>query len=403
MRLLFLTSKLPHPQVAGGHVIVYQRIARLAQKGHEIGVLAFEGPGDRERTEMMGTRLLEIELVAPPAKRSWPRRLFDYFFSRVPPMYLPLRSEAMAKKLGEMVYRSRYDAVIAEFSVMGQYLYCNPYLSAVRRLISCHRSDIVTYRTSRSVRGFSLALLRDWMQMKGLSKYEFSMYRAADRVLVLTPQERYNLLEHAPNLMTSVIPSGVDTRFFRPAKEQPTEAGEHILFTGYYCDTPNEDAVLWFCRQVWPRLRAERPHLNFLVVGPEPTPAMRDIAAKDPRIIITGMVDDLRAYLARAQVFVCPVRLGSGMRGKILEAMAAGVPVVSTSLGVEGIPAQIGNNCFLADTPDIMAQYISLLLDDAPLRQSIAQHAREMVSERFSWRHSIESLEKVLRNITNRN
>ena len=318
-------------------------------------------------------------------------------------MYQTLQSNAMLRKLGEMVQRSHYDAVIAEFSVMGQYLYRNPYLPAVRRVISCHHSDVATCSMSSSTNRFSPAQLFEWIRMKGLHAYACAMYRSADRVLVLTPRERYSLLKSAPNLRISVIPSGVDTTYFRLPQSDQKPVEQNILFTGHYCDIPNEDAVLWFCQQVWPRLREAHPQLKFYVVGPEPTRAMRDYAAKDPRIIITGMVDDIRTYLAKAQVFVCPVRLGSGMRGKVLEAMAGGVPVVSTSLGVEGIPTQMGNNCFLADTPDIMTQYIMLLLGDEPLRRNIAQQAREMVTERFSWRHSIDSLEKVLREVTHRN
>ncbi len=400
MRILFLSNQFPHLQVAGGHTIVHQRIQYMAQKGHEIGLLAFARPGDQERAETMKANLFELELIPLPKKRTLPRRLFDYFFSRIPPIYQTLQSDAMKQKLGEMVQRSHYDAVIAEFSVMGQYLYRNPYLPAVRRLISCHRSDIVTYRTPSSTQRFFPAQLLEWIRMKGLHAYAFSMYRSTDRVLVLTPQERYNLLKSAPNLRISIIPSGVDTRYFRPAQPKQKTAEQHILFTGHYCDIPNEDAVLWFCRKVWPHLRKAHPQLKFYVVGPEPTQAMRDYAAKDPRIIITGMVDDIRTYLTKAQVFVCPIRLGSGMRGKVLEAMASGVPVVSTSLGVEGIPTQIGNNCFLADTPDIMTQYITLLLEDEPLRRNIAQQAREMVIERFSWRHSIDKLETVLHEVT---
>jgi glycosyltransferase involved in cell wall biosynthesis len=220
------------------------------------------------------------------------------------------------------------------------------------------------------------------------------MYRSADRVLVMTPQERWSLLNYAPNLQISVVPSGVDALRFRPPRYESTE--QCIMFTGYYCDKPNEDAALWFGNKVWPQLRERHAELKFYMVGPEPTDAMREMARRDKRMIITGRVKDIRDYLARAQIFVCPVRLGTGMRGKIIEAMAGGVPLVSTTLGVEGIPAQTGYNCFLADRPDIMLRHIDLLLGDPPLRRSIAKRAREMVVERFSWRHVIALLDQVL-------
>ena len=153
---------------------------------------------------------------------------------------------------------------------------------------------------------------------------------------------------------------------------------------------------MWFAHTVWPRLKSRYPDLAFYVVGPSPTSDMIELARKDPRIIVTGEVDDIRPYLAKARAFVCPNRLGSGMRGKILQAMASGVPVVATTQSAEGIPIQMGDNGFLADKPRIMAQYIDLLLGDPALQFSIAQHAREMVVEKFSWDRGVDLLEGVL-------
>ena len=129
---------------------------------------------------------------------------------------------------------------------------------------------------------------------------------------------------------------------------------------------------------------------------------MLDLARRDPRIVVTGWVEDIRPYLAKARVFVCPNRLGSGMRGKILQAMAAGVPVAATTVGAEGIPIQIGNTGFLADTPDILVQQVSLLLEDEKLRETIARNARAMVEERFSWDRGIDLLESVLHEVVGR-
>lgn len=117
----------------------------------------------------------------------------------------------------------------------------------------------------------------------------------------------------------------------------------------------------------------------------------------DGRIEVTGMVPDIRPYLHRAQIFVCPVRLGYGMRGKILEAMSARLAVVSTVLGVEGLPAQSGNNCLLADDPELMGHAINLLLEDPQLRRKIAENGQVMVRERFSWAQSLARMEDVLK------
>jgi glycosyltransferase involved in cell wall biosynthesis len=242
--------------------------------------------------------------------------------------------------------------------------------------------------------GWSPRAIREWLALKGLQRYEFNMYRSADRILVLTAEERFGVLNKAPDLRITVIPSGVDTNCFKPV--DPAVKERAIVFTGYYTDEPNRDAVMWFSQSVWPRLKTKYSDLVFYVVGPSPRSDMLDLARKDPRIIVTGAVDDIRPYLARARIFVCPNRFGSGMRGKILQAMASGVPVVSTTLGAEGISVQQGENGFFADKPQIMAQYIDLLLSDPLLQTNVAKRAREMVVERFSWDRGIDLLVTVL-------
>jgi len=205
------------------------------------------------------------------------------------------------------------------------------------------------------------------------------------------------MLNYAPDLRITVIPYGVDVAAFRPPEIETERRG--LLFTGYYSDEQNRDAVLWFLRHVWPHVVARRPDTTFHVVGPDPTPAMRAMGEIDLRVRVTNRVPDVRPYLHRAAVFVCPVRMGSGMRGKILEAMAAGTPVVTTSVGAEGIPAVPGENCFVADDPVVMANHIEWLLADEGLRRRLAENARRVVAERFSWDYTISRLEETLERV----
>lgn len=400
MRVLFLAPRLPHAAVAGGHMVVYQRLRRLAARGHEVGLATFCPPEDRAKAGDLHGFLYELEMLEPPQRPPLWQRTIDYCFGTVPPWYWAVRDPRMARCVGDMVERSHYAVVVAEFSLMGQYLYRNPYLPAVRKVISVHQSATLHCRRQIRLLGCSPQALHVRLRMKGLAAYEFGMYRSVDQILVLTPQERYWLLDDLPMLRIAVVPSGVDTDYFQPA--EPRGADPCLLFTGNYQDEPNRDAVLWFATAVWPRLRARYPDLRFYVVGPDPPEPIQNLPRWDARIIVTGWVEDLRPYFARARVFVCPVRLGSGMRGKILEAMAAGVPVVSTTLGVEGIPAQVGENCLLADQPEIMARQIELLLEDSALRERLSGNARKMVTDRFSWNHSISLLEKILEELPTR-
>ena len=382
-----------------GHAIVHQRIRRLAARGHEVGLACYLDEADRPYLEEMRNGLVAVETLPMPTVPPLPRRWWRAW--RGPPApFGRLAGPEMARCVGEMVERDEYQVVIAEFSEMGPCLWWNPWLPAVRTVISCHQCATIASQKRCDLLGYRPAGLWERWRRDRLQRYEFSLYRAMDRVLVLTPQERWQMLNYASDLRLAVVPYGVDVEAFRPAEDGPPPSG--LVFTGFYSDEPNRDAVYWFIENVWPRLTARRPEVTFHIVGPNPTPAMQALARSDPRLIVTGEVPDVRTYLNRAAVFVCPVRMGSGMRGKILEAMASGTAVVTTSLGAEGIPAVLGENCLLADDPEMMANQIEWLLSDEPLRRRLAENARRMVVERLSWERTVQRLEETLAELVER-
>ena len=394
MKILFITARTPHSSIAGGHALVYQRIRRLAARGHQIGLVAFTGGDPIRPDDDLFQSLTEFAEVPAPKHPGFIRRPLLLACSQIPPYFWDYRSQAMMRKVGDMVHASRYDVVVAEFSAMGQYLYQNPYLPAVRKIISCHFSIATSYQSIVRTKGLSAKGLRSRLSVKKLMTFETGMYRNVDRVIVLTAHERYTLLNADPTLRINVIPTGVDADCFRPDNEGEKE--DAIVFTGQYEVDSNYDAVQWFLSSCWPLIKKQHPHLTFYVVGPGARERLQAIARHDPSVVVTGKVDDIRPYLHRAKIYVCPVRLGSGLRFKLFEAMAAGVPVVTTTLGAEGIPFQNGDNCFLADQPEIMAGCIHLLLTDERLRQSIAHQARTLVEERFNWEKGIARLENVI-------
>jgi glycosyltransferase involved in cell wall biosynthesis len=250
----------------------------------------------------------------------------------------------------------------------------------------------------KSFRHHKLGLkkLREAINLKGLKKYEFNMYRNADKVLTLTPQGRDELLGIDPDLDISIVPHGVDVESFSFSPQ--AEEQNSLVFLGNYLHYPNADAVIYFHEEIWPRLKKVLPELRFYVVGQSPPPEITRLAS-DKSIIVTGTVDDVTPYLRRGKIFICPVRLGGGFRGKILEAMAIGRPVVSTRLGAEGIPASDGKNIVLADNPDDFVKGITDLLTNAQLYRSIQENARQLMEERYAWDKGVARLEAVLEDI----
>jgi len=396
MKILFLSSVLPHSRVVSGSIIIHHRIRMLAERDHQVGLACFADADERLHTPDLQPFLIECETLDPPAPRTPGKRILDYAITPVPSAFRAMRSQEMRHTVGRMIERTHYDVVIAEFSVMGQYLHRNTYLPAVRRIVSCHSCHTRAHRNDVILNPLSPQTVVRSIRAKGLAAYEFAMYRSADHVLTLTNAERISLLESAPELHVSVVPYGVDINHFQPSNNKREKI---VMFSGYFHDEPNADAAIWFMRTVWPELSHRFPEFNLYFVGRAPTPAMLDAARRDHRIVVTGEVEDMTPYLRRASAFVCPMRMGTGFRGKILQAMACGVPVVSTSLGAQGFRARTGDNILLADTPRTMLHSLELLLSDPQLRQNISRSAREIVQSRYSWNYCVDRLEDVLNEV----
>ncbi len=397
MNILFICKTLPHQKVIGGPIIIYNRV-RLLSRRHQVSLLTFVSEEEKPFIPTVSRFCLDFQAVDFPPPRSLPRKVWDFFFSPVPNYFLVNRSPEMFQRLGEMVRRHPYDVVISEYSMVAQYLYQNSDLQGIKRVMSVHECYYLARKKAFQVQRFSREGLSALFYLKGLKRYEFALYRSADKVLTLTPQGRDELLSIAPDLDISVVPHGVDIEQFCVSQECSKE--QAVMFLGNYPHDPNRDAVIYFYQRIWPRVREEVKDAKFYVVGKDPTPDLLELAEKDPSVVVTGTVEDVRPYFERSKVFVCPVRIGGGFRGKILEAMAMGLPIVSTSLGAEGVDATDGKEMYIADQPEDFARKVVELLGDDGLCQRMGEEARRKVEECFSWEKGVELLEEVLTALT---
>ncbi|MCP4404773.1 MAG: glycosyltransferase [bacterium] len=203
-----------------------------------------------------------------------------------------------------------------------------------------------------------------------------------DRVLAVSAREAEWLRAADPRLSISVIENGIDTRQHQ-ALPEPSEP-HTLLFAGTMGYPPNVDAVLWFCREMLPRIQQQIPDVKFLVVGHHPSPEIRKLDER-PNITVTGHVSEMRPYYERASVCIVPLRAGGGTRLKILEAMALGRPVLSTTLGCEGLHVQYGKELLIADTPEAFAKHAVGILQNCTLRERLAQEGRLCVEQGYDW------------------
>lgn len=396
MKILFMPKQIPHEKVIGGPIIIYNRIKYLS-RGHRVSLLSFLREEEEKKYLHTVTKFCQVaEFPALPRGRPFIKGLFQFFFSPTPPYFRTTYTQEMQNKTVEMTKRYGYDVIIAEYAVMGQYLYRNKDLPAVKKVISCHEIYFPARLTAFKKEWYKKEGLKALIHLKGLRRYELNMYRSADKVLTLTHQDRDKLLSFDPELNISVVPHGVDVDYFTPQEREEEPA---VMFLGNYPHLPNRDAALYFVSEVLPLVRKEFPSVKLYLVGRGP---QEDIIAlgKDPNIVVTGTVDDVRPYFNKASLFICPVRLGGGFRGKILEAMACGRPVVSTSLGAFGSGAVDGENILIADSPDDFAEKVIEVLKDEALWKKISAGGRKLVEEKFSWQKGVEILEKVLTELT---
>lgn len=395
MRLLFLTPQLPYPPQQGTAIRNYHVMAGLARR-HEVSLLSFIEPDQRlEAAQPLRALCHRLEVVPVPT-RQFSDRLRDLLLSGWPDMALRLASPAFASRLADWLREERFDIVQIEGIEMARYL--EVIFSASQRprvIYDDHNAEYVlqerAFRSDIRQPDRLHAALYSFIQWRRLRRYEAAICQQVDRVITCSPADATALRQLLPDLQVHILPNGVDTAFFRPQVAAPVAS---LVFTGKMDFRPNVDAALWLVHDILPRVRQAHPEATLALVGQRPSPAVARLA-EQPGVIVTGRVEDVRPYIAGAQVYVAPLRMGSGTRLKLLEAMAMGAAIVSTRLGVEGLPVDSGRHLLLADTSADFAEAVIALLDAPAQRQALGRAARQLVEAEFDWERIVPRLETI--------
>jgi glycosyltransferase involved in cell wall biosynthesis len=197
-----------------------------------------------------------------------------------------------------------------------------------------------------------------------------------------------------------VIPNAADVERYQPRPGDPAPDGRTVLYFGLLSTVPNVDGVTHFVQAIWPRIAAAHPEARCRIVGGRPPPSL--LALAGPRVELTGFVEDLRPHLAAAAAVVVPLRLGGGTRLKIVEGMAMGKAIVSTTLGAEGIEAVPGRDLLVEDEPVAFADAVIRLLDQPELAARLGRAARQLAVERYAWSGAARALEGFFREVIDR-
>lgn len=299
-------------------------------------------------------------------------------------------SREMQETLDSLCAHKHFDAVLFESVLVAGYrLPTN-----VKVIIDQHNIEYeLLYRTYQR----ETALLRKWYNWREsylLKPVEIERCRRADVVLVTSEQQRKTLQEVLPHSIIEVVPNGVDIGSFRQS-DLVQEVPHQIIFTGTMNYYPNVDAVLFFAQTCWPLIRKQIPDATWLIVGSKPLPEVQQLAAL-PGVTVTGSVPDVQPYLAASSVALAPLRIGSGTRLKILEALAMQKAMVTTSLGCEGLAVESGKHLLIADEPTTFAQAVITLMQNSEQRRIFGLAGRKLVEDEYSWEQCGTSLLRIV-------
>ncbi|MEJ2696156.1 MAG: glycosyltransferase family 4 protein [Candidatus Sulfobium sp.] len=387
MNILILSPFNPYPPIQGGKIRIFNIIKNLS-KTHGVTLAAIVDDESAEDVSGLRDYCEEVLLVERPA-RLWQDR-FLFLTGNRPYNVVRYASDGMRSALRGLLGRRSFDLVQIEFSMMWQYA---DLFTGARVVLDAHNmeSDIIE-QLGESNRN----LLRRFLyavEKKRFRRREEKAWRECDKCFTVTDKERSVISArcgHAGKVVT--VPNGVDLDRFR---FQPKNVSDNrLLFIGGLEYQPNFDSAVYLLKEVFPAVRDAVANVKLDIVGRR-LGSIRSVAA-GAGIDFYENVPDILPHFKRADVLVVPLRLGAGSRIKILEAMAAGLPVVTTSKGCEGIDVEHGRHLMIADTPPSFAEAVQLVLKDSAIRNSLVKNARELVENKYSWEKIVEEMERHL-------
>jgi len=397
LRILFLSAFFPSPAADSAGVLDAHHILRELCRQHEVTLLSFATAEDRKHIPSLQAMCREVVALDPPAL---PRsgRYFLYtglsFASKLPAIARMSQSKPMVQALRERIARPAFDLVHVEFTQMAHYV---EYLGDMPAILD--ESDIAFVRRDRFAQttdSWAVRQLLNWDTRK-LKEYEIRYCGRFQGILVRTESDKQLLQNFLPAARIEVFPPWVDLSFADRLREEPKE--ENLLFYGAMWRPANEQAISYFVKQIFPRICANRPGVKFTVLGSRPSEGLRRLQGE--KICVTGYVPDVAPYYSRACVVVVPLRSGSGIKGKIVQALACGKPVVTTSVGAEGIPAVEADGLFIRDDPESFAECVRWLLEQRRYLH-FREPTRQFVRRFYDWKAGVERLENLCMEVAQR-
>lgn len=416
LRVLFVVRNIPHVPSTGGLTRMFHLVRAVAQIADVTLVSAADDPAHVDLT-MMQPICQHIRVVPCPVAQAQPTvgpKILRPVTRAMGIVHALTRSDpfpvgqvdrlALRHEIRTLLQSNHYDVVVVDHTQLAGMLrdivraWSGPSIATLHDALSVleYRKQETQRRAMRRRRP-SISGLQVLRQMRSIER---GILRSYSRVAAVSELDARNLRRLASEKAVDVIPNGVDIDYFAPADSNPRSlpATNIIIFTGFLAYYTNSDSLRFFVDDIWPLIRGRRPDAQFWIVGANPTPEV-EAMARHAGIEVFASVPDVRPYLEQSTVAIVPLRLGSGTRLKILEALAANRPVVSTTLGAEGLHLESGHDLLRADTPAEFADAVVTLLECPDDARALAAHGQETVRRLYSWDTIGTTLQQILRQI----
>jgi len=402
VHILWLKTELLHPVDKGGKIRTYQMLKEL-KRDHQITYLTLD-----DGSAAMDAREKAIEycheVITIPHHTStkfsaaFYSELASNLVSSLPYAIKKYQSAPMREQIVQLAASRGFEVVVCDFLAPAVNV---PENLQIPTVLFQHNVEAMIWKRHYEVQTNPLkrAYLRNqWHKMRA---FERESCRRFDTVVTVSREDREVIRREYGAENVYDVPTGVDVEFFQPSGDVAPEAN-NLVFTGSMDWLPNEDAIRYFTEQIMPLIRQKISDVTLTVVGRNPYPALLELSKRDPSVVVTGRVDDVRPFIEKAAAYVVPLRVGGGTRLKIFEAMAMEKAVVSTSIGAEGLPVRNDEELILADTPEAFAGSVVSLLQDREIARRLGQRAAARVRQTFGWRQVAENFASICENTVNK-
>ncbi len=391
MKLLFFSSTFPYPLNEGIKTPVYNLIKEFS-KYFEVYLLSFILPEEKIYVEEMEKFCTDIITLEFTPTKSYIKRAFNTFFSNIPFNIEQFFCAKMKEKFVEIVEKQNFDILFFDFFTTA--IYVKFITKPITKIFHYHDSMSINFYRNYLVSKNIIEKIYWYKQYKKVLNFEKNLHFLFDKITVVAKKDKNWILEktRVSKDKIEVIPNGIDLGYFKFYSEDEKQKIREklkirtpsLIFRGIMSFKPNIDSCLWFIKNVFPLLKQKIENIKLYIVGPNPSREILKYVSDN--VIVTGYVEDLREYMVACDINICPMISGSGIKNKILEALALGVPTVATPIATEGIPELEDNkNILVASTPQQFVEKILLLLENKNLYNIIVQNGRKLIAENYTW------------------